>query len=102
MRGGRRKPRDVINSTLKPLYAFFPSLRRATDRALSVYMPVRAEGYDLRFYDIEIGKLRRRYEDRLDDEDRDVMERELVRLREHLEAVRPAGCPAMHFLEWKS
>ena len=58
-------------------------------------MPVRAEGYDLRFYDIEIGKLRRRYEDRLDDEDRDVMERELVRLREHLEAVRPAGCPAM-------
>jgi hypothetical protein len=95
MLGGRRKPRDVINSTLKPLYAFVPSLRRATNRALSVYMPVRAEGYDQRHYNIEFGELRRRYEDRLDDEERDVMERELNRLREHLEVVRPAGCPAM-------
>ena len=95
MLGGRRKPRDVINSTLKPLYAFVPSLRRATNRALSVYMPARAEGYDLRYYDIEFGQLKRRYKDRLDDEERDVMERELNRLREHLEVVRPAGCPAM-------
>jgi hypothetical protein len=95
MLGGRRKPRNVINSTLKPLYAFVPSLRRATSRALSVYLPVRAEGYDLRFYDIEIGQLRRRYKDRLDDEEREVMERELLRLREHLEVVRLAGCPAM-------
>ena len=95
MLGGRRKPRDVINSTLKPLYAFVPSLRRATNRALSVYMPVRAEGYDQRHYNIEFGELRRRYKDRLDDEERNVMERELNRLREHLEVVRPAGCPAM-------
>ena len=58
-------------------------------------MPVRAEGYDLRYYDIEFGQLRRRYKDRLDDEERDVMERELNRLRQHLEVVRPAGCPAM-------
>jgi hypothetical protein len=93
--GGRRKPRDLINSTLKPLYAFVPSLRRAGNRALSVYMPVRAEGYDLRFYDIEFAQLRRRYKDRLDDEEREVMERELLRLREHLEVARPAGCPAM-------
>jgi hypothetical protein len=95
MLGGRRKPRDVINSTLKPLYAFVPSLRRATNRALSVYMPVRAEGYDQRHYNIEFGELRLRYKDRLDDEERNVMERELNRLREHLEVVRPAGCPAM-------
>jgi hypothetical protein len=58
-------------------------------------MPVRAEGYDLRYYDNEFGLLRRRYEDRFDDEERAVMERELQRLREHLEVVRPAGCPAM-------
>jgi len=60
-----------------------------------VYLPARAEGFDLRHYDIEFGQLRRRYEDRLDKEDRKVMERELLRLREHLEVVKPAGCPAL-------
>jgi hypothetical protein len=58
-------------------------------------MPVRAEGYDVRFYDIEIGKLRRRYKDRVDGDEREVMERELARVREHLAAVRPAGCLAI-------
>jgi hypothetical protein len=83
------------NSYLKALFAVVPSLRRASDRALSVYMPVRAEGYDLRFYDIEFGNLKRRYKDRLADDEREVMERELRRIREHLEVVKPAGCPAM-------
>jgi hypothetical protein len=83
------------NSYLKALFAVVPNLRRASDHALSVYMPVRAEGYDLRFYDIEFGQLKRRYKDRLDDDERAVMERELQRIREHLEIVRPAGCPAM-------
>lgn len=84
-----------LNKFLKSLFAFVPSLRRASDRALSVYIPVRAEGFDMRFYDIEFGKLRRRYKDRLDDEEREVMERELIRLREHLAIVKPAGSPAM-------
>jgi len=83
------------NSYLKALFAVVPNLRRASDHALSVYMPVRAEGYDLRFYDLEFGQLKRRYKDRLDDDERAVMERELQRIREHLEIVRPAGCPAM-------
>jgi release factor family 10 len=79
----------------RPLYAFYPNLRRASNRALSVYMPARAEGFDLRQYDIELGQLRRRYSDRLDDEEREIMERELMRFREHLEVVKPAGCPAI-------
>jgi len=83
------------NSYLKALFAAVPSLRRASDRALSVYMPVKAEGFDLRFYDIEFGKLRRRYKDRLDDDEREVMERELKRIREHLEVVKPARVSAM-------
>jgi hypothetical protein len=88
--------RDInLNKYIKSLYAFVPSLRRASDRALSVYMPVRSEGFDGRFYDIEIGKLRRRYKDRLDDDEREIMERELARLREHLAVVKPAGCPAV-------
>jgi len=76
---------------LKALHRFVPNLRRASDRALSVYMPARAEGFDLRHYDIEIGQLRRRYIDRLDDAEREIMERELMRLREHLVVVKPAG-----------
>jgi hypothetical protein len=86
---------NKLNQYIKSLYAFVPSLRRASDHALSVYMPVRADRYDSHFYDIEIGTLRRRYEDRLDDEERGVMGRELARLREHLAVVKPAGCLAV-------
>jgi hypothetical protein len=82
-------------STLRPLYTFAPNLKRASDRALSIYLPARAEGFDMRHYEIEIAQLTRRYRDRLDKEEREIMERELRRLREHLEAVRPAGCPAL-------
>jgi Bacterial archaeo-eukaryotic release factor family 10 len=80
---------------LRSLYTFVPNLRRVSDRALSVYLPARAEGFDMRHYDIELGQLRRRYKERLDKEDREIMERELARLREHLEVVKPAGCPAL-------
>jgi hypothetical protein len=90
-----RKLEQRESSFLKALFAAVPSLRRASDHALSVYVPARAEGYDLRFYDIEFGQLRRRYQNRLDDDEREVMERELKRLRERLEVLRPAGCPAM-------
>ena len=83
------------NSMLRALYTFLPNLRRASDSALSVYLPARAEGFDMRHYDIELGQLRARYRERLDKEDRKIMERELVRLREHLEVVKPAGCPAL-------
>jgi len=82
-------------SLLRSLYTFVPNLRRASGRALSVYLPARAEGFDLRHYDIELGQLRRRYTERLDKDDREIMERELARLREHLEVVKPAGCPAL-------
>jgi Bacterial archaeo-eukaryotic release factor family 10 len=83
------------DSILRPLYASVPNLRRASNKAVSVYLPARAEGFDMRHYDIELGQLTRRYRDRLDDEEREIMERELRRLREHLGLVKPAGCPAL-------
>jgi hypothetical protein len=83
------------DSIVRALYTFVPNLKRASDRALSIYLPARAEGFDMRHYDIELGQLRRRYKDRLDKEEREIMERELARLREHLEVVKPAGCPAL-------
>jgi hypothetical protein len=77
------------------LLAFAPTLRNASNRALSVYLPVRAEGFEARHYDVVIGHMVRRYQDRLGDEDREVMEREIPRVRAQLELDRPAGSPAL-------
>jgi Bacterial archaeo-eukaryotic release factor family 10 len=84
-----------IHATMPALLAFAPKLRKASNRALSVYLPVRAEGFDARYYDLVIGHMVRAYQDRLGDEDREVMEREIPRVRTHLELVRPAGSPAL-------
>jgi hypothetical protein len=84
-------------SRYSPLLAVFvlaPRLRRASSRALSIYLPARSEGYDARFYDIEFRDLLHRYSDRLGPKDRELMEYELRRLRHHVAVVRPAGCPA--------
>ncbi len=83
------------HSTPKAIYALAPNLRSASNRALSMYLPVRFEGYDSRHYELEFSHMLRRYRDRLDDEEREVLEREMPRLLAHLEIVRPAGCPAM-------
>ena len=82
-------------SPLLALFALAPKLRQASNRALSVYLPTRSEGYDTRFYDIEFRDLERRYRDRLSERDRALMEHELRRFRQHLAAVKPAGYPAL-------
>jgi hypothetical protein len=87
-----------VMTTYSPLLALFamaPRLRLASGRAVSLYLPVRAEGYDARFYDIEFGDLIHRYQGRLGDKDRALMEHELPRLRSHIALVRPAGCAAI-------
>jgi hypothetical protein len=81
-------------SPLLALFALAPKLRLASHRALSVYLPARSEGYDARFYDIEFRDLEHRYRDRLSEKDRALMEHELRRFRQHVAAVKPAGCPA--------
>jgi release factor family 10 len=84
-------------TTYSPLLAIFvlaPRLRRASGRALSVYLPARSEGYDARFYDIEFRDLLHRYKDRVTAKDAELMEYEMRRLRHHIAVVRPAGCSA--------
>src|SRR2546422_3686953 len=88
---------DCVMTNYSPLLALFvlaPRLRRASNRAVSIYLPARSEGYDARFYDIEFRDLLHRYKDRLSAKDRELMEYELRRLRHHVAVVRPAGCPA--------
>ncbi|HYU62502.1 MAG TPA: hypothetical protein VEN12_01870 [Verrucomicrobiae bacterium] len=80
-------------STLAALFVLAPRLRRASNRALTVYLPARSEGYDARFYDIEFRDLLHRFSDRLGPKDRELMEYEMRRLRHYVAVVRPAGCP---------
>jgi len=81
-------------SPLQALFVLAPRLRRASSRAVSIYLPARAEGYDARFYDIEFRDLLHRYQHRLTAKDGELMEYEMRRLRHHVAVVRPAGCPA--------
>jgi hypothetical protein len=76
------------------LFVLAPRLRRASNRALSIYLPARAEGYDARFYDIEFRDLLHRYRDRLTSKDAELMEYEMRRLRHYVAVVRPGGYPA--------
>jgi hypothetical protein len=81
-------------SPVLALFVLAPRLRRASNRAVSICLPARSEGYDARFYDIEFRDLLHRYTQRLSEKDRELMEYELRRLRHHVAVVRPAGCPA--------
>jgi Bacterial archaeo-eukaryotic release factor family 10 len=83
------------HSMMPALMAFAPNLNKRYSRALSVYLPVRAEGFDARHYDLVIGHVLRRYRDRLSDEEREVIEREIPRVRARIDLVRPAGSPAL-------
>jgi hypothetical protein len=83
------------HSTMPALMAFAPSLDKRYSHALSVYLPVRAEGFDARHFDLVIGHVLRRYRERLSDEEREVMEREIRRIRARIDVVRPAGSPAL-------
>src|SRR5256884_8631927 len=88
---------DCVMTNYSPLLALFvlaPRLRRASNRAVSIYLPARSEGYDARFYDIEFRDLLHRYKDRLSPKDRELMDYEMRRLRHHVATVRPAACPA--------
>jgi hypothetical protein len=77
------------------LLGFFPNLRRGSGLSLSVYVPIRAEGFDARHYDLVFAHLVSRYRNRLGDEEREVLEREIPRVRAELGVVRPAGVPGL-------
>ena len=77
------------------LLAFFPSLRAASDRTLSIYFPVRASAYNARFYQGELKRLVDKHRHKLSDEDQEVVDREVPRVLAQLEILRPVGFPFM-------
>ncbi|HLZ94809.1 MAG TPA: hypothetical protein VKT20_05735 [Candidatus Dormibacteraeota bacterium] len=83
---------------VKSLYTLLkiePDLATADERTLTVYLPIRAEGFDATQYEITLKHLSEHYVERLDEHQRAVMRSELARLRTHLNLVRPAGCRAI-------
>ena len=77
------------------LLAFFPSLRAASDRTLSIYFKIRPGNYDGKFYDMELKRIVERHKHKLSDKDREVVDRELPRIKAQLEIGRPTACPFM-------
>jgi release factor family 10 len=77
------------------LLAFFPSLRAASDHTLSVYFPIRPGTYDGKFYDMELKRIVEKHKHKLSDEDREVVDREIPRIKAQLSVVRPVECPFM-------
>ena len=77
------------------LLAFFPSLRAASDRTMSIYFHVRSQSYNGRFYDLEFRRLVDKHWHKLSDKDREVVDRELPRVKAQLEILRPTGTPFM-------
>lgn len=87
--------RVTAYSPLVALFRLAPTLRRAGDRTVSVYMPARSGGYDAGYYDIVFGDLAHRYRERLSDRELDVMAKELPRIRARMGIMRPAGCAGL-------
>lgn len=81
--------------SLNTLLKLEPALEAADERTLSLYMPVRAEGFDASHYDLLLNHVSGPYRDKLDEHQRPLFDSELARLRTHLKLVRPAGCPAI-------
>jgi hypothetical protein len=72
-----------------------PQLEATDERTLSLYLPVRAEGFDATHYDLLLNHLAADYRRDLDEKPARVLDLELRRLRTHLHLVRPAGVPAI-------
>lgn len=77
------------------LLAFFPSLRAASNRTLSVYFQIHSQAYDAHFYEGEFKRLVEKHWHKLSDEDREVVDREVPRVKAELAVVRPSACPFM-------
>ena len=88
----------TIKLHTKPLITLLklqPQLETADERTLSLYLPVRAEGFDAAHYDLLLNHLAAEYKGRLDEKQAKVLQSELARLRTHLKLVRPAGGPGI-------
>jgi release factor family 10 len=80
---------------LNALLKLEPQLASADERTLTLYLPVRAEGFEAKHYDLLIEHVVDDYRRDLDERLRPVLDAEVQRVHTHLNLVRPAGCPAL-------
>src|SRR5438445_10504993 len=82
------------------LLAFFPSLRAASDRTLSIYFPIRPDAYDAKFYEVELKRIVEKHWHKLSDEDREVVDCELPLITGQLSVLRIASWPHIATLSY--
>src|SRR5258708_20007827 len=93
--GGLEMTWKLHVKSLKTLLKLEPQLQAADDRTLSLYLPVRSEGFDAAHYDLLLNHVSTPYREKLDAHHRPAFDSELLRLRTHLKLVRPAGGPGI-------
>lgn len=81
--------------SLGTLLKLEPQLERADEKTLSLYLPVRAEGFDAAHYELLLNHVARDYRKDAGEDVRPLIDAEMQRVRTHLNVVRPAGCPAL-------
>jgi peptide subunit release factor 1 (eRF1) len=81
--------------SLNTLLKLEPELERADGRTLSLYLPVRAGGFEAKHYNLLIEHVVDDYRRDLDEKLRPTFDAEVQRVRTHLNMRRPAGCPAL-------
>jgi hypothetical protein len=81
--------------SLNTLLMLEPQLETEDARTLSLYLPVRTEGFEAKHYDLLIEHSVDDYRRDLDAPLRPILDAEVQRVHMHLNVVRPAGCPAL-------
>lgn len=81
--------------SLGALLRLEPQLETADERTLSLYLPVRAEGFDAAHYELLLNHVAGDYRKDAGEDARPLVDAEMQRVRTHLNLVRPAGCPAL-------
>jgi peptide subunit release factor 1 (eRF1) len=72
-----------------------PQLNTEDERTLSLYLPIRAEGFDAAQYEILIKHIVAEHRHKLAETQKALFDSEVERVRTHLNLVRPAGCPGL-------
>ncbi len=80
---------------LTTLLKLEPQLNTEDERTLSLYLPVRAEGFDASHYELLIKHTVAEYRHKLEEKQQRILDTEVERVRTHLNLVRPAGCPGL-------
>ena len=95
MREGKVNLETALRPTLKPLLARLPGLQKCDSQALSLYLPLKMEGYEAKRCALTLGHLLDSRKGRLSRSEQVKMESEAKAVLGRLNALRPSGWPGI-------